>query len=250
MLHHQKTPLTVARAPSPEAALAAVRQQFQAVEISVPRPAQEASWAALLSQNDLIVMGHGPAEGDPLDVEGLENRYVPELEQAFDSARRLGCWWVTIHFWLDSRFIPPPIRETKLALLDRVVEMAAAKGVSVHLENLSESWADLAEAFERIPELGLTLDLGHAQLLTDTNLSVSIIEGAGVRLRHLHLHDNHGGDDPAADLHLPPGRGVVPFERIFHKLKSVGYCGPATLELAPEQWRHARDWFRARWREA
>ena len=57
---------------------------------------------------------------------------------------------------------------------------------------------------EPIPELGLHLDIGHANLLLPQNSSDEIITAFRGRLRHVHLHDNKGG---SADLHLPLGCG-------------------------------------------
>lgn len=120
----------------------------------------------------------------------------------------------------------------------------------MNLENLSEPWTDLDPAFTRVVDLGLTLDVGHAQLLTRCNTAPELIERFHSRLRHLHLHDNHGGWRPADDLHLPPGRGVVPYPLIFRTLRQYGYEGTATLELAPDEWGPARAWVLDAWREA
>ena len=93
----------------------------------------------------------------------------------------------------------------------------------------------MAPIFDALPSLNLTLDLGHAQLLWDQNTSFGFIEKFPDRIRHIHLHDNLGGDSNTDDLHLPVGKGAVDFEGIFRKLNQIGYDGTMTLELKPAE---------------
>jgi len=53
----------------------------------------------------------------------------------------------------------------------------------------------------------MTLDLGHGELLCEENRSLGFIEKFPERIKHVHLHDNRGGNSPTDDLHLPPGEG-------------------------------------------
>ena len=61
-----------------------------------------------------------------------------------------------------------------------------------------------------MPQLGFHLDLGHANLMVETNSADELISAFGHRLRHVHLHDNKGG---ALDLHMPLGTGTLDFRR-------------------------------------
>jgi len=85
-----------------------------------------------------------------------------------------------------------------------------------------------------VPALGLTLDVGHANLGGSGNKSISIIEKLGKSIRHVHLHDNLGGQSQADDLHLPIGDGTVDFRAIMTSLGGIGYDGTLTLEVKPE----------------
>lgn len=86
------------------------------------------------------------------------------------------------------------------------------------------------------PSVGVCLDVGHAAVaasffgfdfLRECAVAASLV-------RHVHLHDNLGrpdlsdkGESRAAerlargvgDLHLPPGRGTIPLEDLFGKIK-------------------------------
>jgi len=53
-------------------------------------------------------------------------------------------------------------------------------------------------------------------------------------IRHVHLHDNLGGQLQADDLHLPVGGGSVDFRAIMTGLMNANYDGTITLEVKPE----------------
>ena len=123
----------------------------------------------------------------------------------------------------------------KIGFLKRLIERAGGRGITVCLENLSESADHLVEAFAAVPRLNLTLDLGHAELLSKENTSFGFLEKCPDRIRHIHLHDNHGGTSPDDDLHLPVGEGKIDFQKIFQRLHAVHYKGTMTLELRPNE---------------
>ena len=105
----------------------------------------------------------------------------------------------------------------------------------------------LGELFDPIPELGLHLDIGHANLQVPHNMTEDILKAYGDRLRHVHLHDNKGGDQ---DMHLPLGAGTVDLPRSMRALHSVGYDGTITLEVFTPDRHHltySRDVLRRVW---
>jgi hypothetical protein len=73
------------------------------------------------------------------------------------------------------------------------------------MENLSETAEDFEPVMDEVPDLGLTLDVGHANLDGAVNKSIAITEKFGNLIRHVHLHDNRGGQSKDDDLHLPIG---------------------------------------------
>jgi sugar phosphate isomerase/epimerase len=102
------------------------------------------------------------------------------------------------------------------------------------MENLSETAEDFEPVIDQVPDLGLTLDVGHANLGGSENKSIAIIEKFGRLIRHVHLHDNRGGQSKDDDLHLPIGTGTVDFPGIMAALLRAGYDGTMTLEVKPE----------------
>lgn len=178
---------------------------------------------------------HGPREGNPNDMETLEHVYLPKLRGILSLMPSLGMPLLTIHFWMDARFVSEACRVFKIHLLQRTVSWAVPLGIGVCLENLSERAGDLEEVLEAVPGLGLTLDLGHGELLSPVNTALEIIERYPGRIRHVHAHDNRGGTTSKDDLHLPVGSGIVPFGNLFRMLYLAGYRGSLTLELRPEE---------------
>ena len=120
------------------------------------------------------------------------------------------------------------------------------------IENLPgdfNSVEQLGELLDPLPELGLHLDIGDANLLVPFNTTESILKAYGTRLHHVHLHDNKGG---GADLHLPLGAGNVDVKGAIRALKNCGDDGTITLEVFTadrEYLRMSRDFLRRTWDE-
>jgi sugar phosphate isomerase/epimerase len=178
---------------------------------------------------------HGPREGDPNDVSSLKGDYLPHVLTILDTMPILNMKLLTLHLWMDGRFVKPDVISFKIDLLRMIIDRAEEKGIAVCLENLSEDSCDLAMAFKKLPLLNLTLDVGHAQLLREENTSLGFIRTFPDRIKHIHLHDNFGGNTVNDDLHLPLGEGIVDFARILNAVERIGYVGTATLEVKPHE---------------
>jgi sugar phosphate isomerase/epimerase len=180
---------------------------------------------------DFLLIAHGPFEGPPNDIDNLWNKYYPALLDTVDVARIMEIGFLTIHLWMDPRFVKAEvIKEKQRALLD-LFQYGRDNGVFVSLENLSETADDFARVLETLPDLGITLDVGHGQLLTHTNTSFGIVDRLMDSIKHLHFHDNRGGYGVKDDLHLPIGDGIVDFKGILKILLNKGYHHTLTLEL-------------------
>jgi sugar phosphate isomerase/epimerase len=188
----------------------------------------------------LYYLVHGPEEGDAWNPQALRMHLLPCIRSVVDCTRALGAHLVTIHFWLDARFIDQVIIEKKVPLLQEMAGYASGRGLQLCLENLSEQPDDLIPVFDAIDSLGMTLDIGHAQLLAVVNQSHGFVRRCRDRIRHVHVHDNRGGDHPSDDLHLPLGEGTIDFAAILGDLKQYGYDHTITLEVAPDHLRHGK----------
>jgi sugar phosphate isomerase/epimerase len=79
-----------------------------------------------------------------------------------------------------------------------------------------------------VPDLGFTLDIGHANIGKHQNSSFEYLRRFRDRLGHIHLSDNLGG---YGDLHLPLGAGIIDFARILQEVTNIGYDETITLEV-------------------
>lgn len=179
----------------------------------------------------LLLIAHGPVEGPPNDLENLWSKVRPALEDTVVTAAAMSIHFLTIHLWTDPRFVKQKVIDHKIVVLSDITAFAAEMGVKVGIENLSENADDLGRLLAGAPLLGITLDVGHGQLLTKTNTAFCIIEKLSEWIAHVHLHDNHGGSSASDDLHLPIGEGIIDFPSILEALLRKGYAGTATLEV-------------------
>jgi sugar phosphate isomerase/epimerase len=181
-----------------------------------------------------FLVAHGPDEGPPNDLENLWNKCYPALCKTIDVAAKIGIELLVVHLWMDRRFVRPAAREEKKRALRDLCDYGSARNVLICLENLSEDAEDLAVVLDAVPGLGITLDVGHGQLLSETNTSFHIIDELFPFIKHIHLHDNKGGRGVADDLHLAIGDGAVDFDGILHALIDKGFGGTMTLEVKKE----------------
>ncbi|HBI47389.1 MAG TPA: hypothetical protein DDX93_01500 [Smithella sp.] len=207
------------------------------VEISLNDPATVTGWIPQLREIKdkcgVSFLAHYPNEDNPLDVNVLQNKFLPRIKTLMDLSRRLDITKATIHFWIDQRWLPVNLIPGKLELLSRIVNYGNEYGITVCIENLSERAESFGPAFEAIPDLRMTLDIGHAQLLAKQNTSFRFIEDHFSRIAHLHVHDNRGGTSVKDDLHLPLGEGIVDYTAIIKSLIEKGYDSTITMEVKP-----------------
>jgi sugar phosphate isomerase/epimerase len=214
------------------------------VEISLDDPATVAGWIPqLLEIKDtygISFLAHYPNEDNPLDVDVLRNKFLPRIKTLMDLSRKLDITKATLHFWIDQRWAPADLIPGKLELLSRIVDYGNEYGITVCIENLSERSESFGPAFDAIPDLRMTLDIGHAQLLAQQNTSFRFIEEHFSRIAHLHVHDNRGGTSVKDDLHLPLGDGIVDYSAIIAALMKKGYDSTITMEVKPRDMSRTR----------
>ena len=210
---------------------------------------------AALEDKGMQIVGH-TAYYLPLcsPFETIRRACVEELKRCIATFAELGAPWMNLHPdrtapMHDRRFI---IEKNLQSLRELFVE-ARRFGVGLMIENLPGTFntvMQLSELMDPLPELGLHLDIGHANLLTDRNTTGDLLTAFGSRLRHVHLHDNKGG---SADLHLPLGAGTIEVAHYIDLLQAAGYDGTITLEVFSPDRHHleySRDVLRRQWDEA
>jgi sugar phosphate isomerase/epimerase len=224
-------------------------------------PPGAASWEvdvkavrAALQRHRMQVVGH-TAWYLPMAsaIPEIRKAAVAELRRCLEKFGEIGAEWMNIHPdrhtpWHDRRFYI----ERNLDSLRELLPDSQKTGVGLMIENLPgdyNSTPQLGELLDAMPELGLHLDIGHANLQVSYNTAEEILAAYGNRLRHVHLHDNKGGH---ADLHLPLGTGTVDLRRSVQALQACSYDRTITLEVFTPDPRHlmySRDLLRTTWNQ-
>ena len=179
----------------------------------------------------ITYIAHYPNEDDAFDAKILEEQFVPRMKRLFDLSGALGITKGTFHFWMDERYVSHEAASRKIELASEMVDSARNAGVILCIENLSERYYNFMPMFRDVPDLKMTLDIGHGQLLSRENTSFGFIENCFPWIEHVHVHDNRGGTSPKDDFHLPLGDGAVDYRRIFTLLKEKGYESTMTMEV-------------------
>ena len=203
-------------------------------------PPSAASWRvdpkairSVLDATGLHVVGHTAYYlpiASPFEL--LRQAAVAELRRCLELFAEVGAAWMNIH---PDRHAPMHdwefVLERNRQSLEELLPVSRQCGVGLMLENLPDGFnspAELAPLLDPLPEVGLHLDIGHANLKVVESTADALIRAYAPRLRHVHLHDNKGG---AADLHLPLGTGTVDVTRHIRTLRASGYDSTITLEV-------------------
>ncbi|MDZ4801280.1 MAG: sugar phosphate isomerase/epimerase family protein [Bryobacteraceae bacterium] len=208
----------------------------------------------LLASHNMTAVGH-TAYYLPFAsaFESVRCAAVDELRRCLDVFAEVGVKWMNLH---PDRHTPMHDRGfyigRNLQSIHELQQHAEDTGVGLMIENLPgdfNSAPQLGELLEAVPELGLHLDIGHANLIVPHNTTGEILHAWGSRLRHVHLHDNKGGH---ADLHLPLGAGTLDVRQSLKHLIDCGFDGTITLEVfTPDRhfFAYSRDVLRRMWDE-
>ena len=205
----------------------------------------------LLEDHKLHAVGHTPPYlpmASPF--ESLRKAAITEFQRCIEVFRALDVSWMNLH----PSIVPMHRRgfsvERNLESLNDLLPFARQSGVGLMIENVPGAFntaAQLGELMDPLPDLGLHLDIGHCNLMNPSNTEQEIVNAYAPRLRHVHLHDNRGGD---LDLHLPLGAGNIHLEDALRTLKHSGYDGTITLEVFagdPNQLLLSRDLLKRTW---
>jgi sugar phosphate isomerase/epimerase len=224
-------------------------------------PPKAASWKVdrglilqALERHRLGIVGH-TAFYLPLasGIEEIRRAALQELRRCVDVFAQVGARWMNLH---PDRHAPMHDRrffvQKNLETIGELLPYAVSKGIGLMIENLPGDFntaREIGELLDPFPELGLHLDIGHANLMVSHSTVPELLEAYGTRVRHVHLHDNKGG---GADLHLPLGTGTVDLRGAVRLLQKVGYDGTITLEVFtpdPHHLGYSRDLLQRVWSE-
>jgi len=155
-------------------------------------------------------------------------------------ANRIGAKRMTIHSGAGDK----PNRKTMVTKnfeiliqnLKEIVKFGGKYGIKIGLENsfglekLCRTSEDLLKVVSSVEQLGITFDIGHANLV---NLDpIKYFKKVKNFVINIHLHDNDGKID---DQHNVIGKGNINFKSFFKECKKLNYYGPFILEIFPHK---------------
>jgi sugar phosphate isomerase/epimerase len=172
---------------------------------------------------------------------------IQALTRTIDLARELRAKVITFHppSWLA--------REFRYYLWFRKVrdfqKELKTEGIFLAIENMPRIKLILPpyflNHFRRLIRLGMqrnlyfTLDITHMGTYGFDTVAAFLIFFKSGRLRNIHLSDYSLWRDKG---HLGIGRGELPIVRLLNTVRSLGYEGNITLEVAPHELPRTREW--------
>lgn len=205
-----------------------------------------------------ILPSHIWGDGDP---EGVRQRAAEEVKRTARAAAQFGVKIVNgftgSKIWKTVAMFPPvapamiedgyrDFAERWNPILDVCDEVGVKYALEVHPSEIAyDFWTAgrVLEAIGRRPAFGFNFDPSH--LYWQMVDPVSFIYEYADRIYHMHVKESIRTLDGRSGIlgsHLffgdwrrgwdfvSPGRGGVPFERIFRALNAIGYAGPASVE--------------------
>jgi sugar phosphate isomerase/epimerase len=207
----------------------------------------------LLLEAGLIYTVHAPLETNLMDLT-THNLQRDVLAASIRFASSIGAEVLVCHAGQrlglrDARYSFKEQLAAERSALREAGELAGKLGLTIAVENYYPElpivrgavydysvWpSELAEQISVVdhPAVGICLDVGHAALAAGVFGFDYVEECAAIAplVYHIHLHDNMMktnlmGEPPVSehpvyglgDLHLPPGRGIIPLKDVFRRV--------------------------------
>jgi L-ribulose-5-phosphate 3-epimerase len=145
-------------------------------------------------------------------------------------AARIGAKKTVLPFVDQSKMVNEEEKQTVREVLRRALPVAEQFGVELHLE-ADFGPAEFAEFLERIPHamLKVNWDSGNSSGLG--YVATEEFAAYGGRIGSVHIKDRYKKPDGGVETR-PLGMGSADFEDVFRAIRSVGYSGGLTLQVA------------------
>ena len=166
------------------------------------------------------------------------NASISEIFSAAEAAALLNVHYFVIHPGPEN---PAPVQtEDRLPRiqhvidsLDQIAKRCRELGTTCVLENklphlIFGNTSEILWILDGLKglEVGVCLDTGHASL--NRGEMTDLVQKLSGRLKMIHAHDNRG----FADDHLPPGEGVIDWQKLLNSLVETEFHGAFILEMA------------------
>lgn len=182
----------------------------------LPRYSQQHVEEIRNATKNFLVFGHFDFDINPFE-------YTKEIGENIEILEKLGIQKLTVHPYEKSNESFHGI----LDLLLQINKICEKNKIQLCVENNSSGTfsraSEFAKLIDKIPNAGMTLDIGHANKTSESELDL-FLKMLGPRIQHFHIHNNKGKID-----HLP-FENEDELKNILEKISSVNYGETATLE--------------------
>jgi sugar phosphate isomerase/epimerase len=165
-----------------------------------------------------------------------------DMMRAMRIADRIGASVLNVHPGIHGYFpreFWSRMKRLEMDVYEELSDFGGERGILVVAENLIQTNVHFEDTWNldgiialhdgwRAAGKGVNLDTGHAHQAGLTPAEAA--RRLGPRVKHLHLHDNHGGP---IDEHLPIGDGTIDWEPFFTALEEIDFQGFAVFEFGP-----------------
>jgi len=192
-----------------------------------------------LSKFNLTLMGHMPWYFQiAYPYEEVRKSVLKETERIIGVLPKFDIQKITLHpdpLPIQNRKLRNKVFQKTADSIKYINKLCNDNNITLSIENFTEeklSTDELKVLFEKIPELRMTLDIGHGNLdFKNGERIFNLINTFREKIIHCHVHDNRGKEDE----HLPIGAGYIDWPKVTKAIKNIGYDDTFTLEI------HAND---------
>jgi len=252
--------------PVPDEIIRFKRLGFDFAEIGIEEPSatpsilthQRKRILELLSANEMFAIGH-TAYWVQFGSSHVRARrgWIDEARTMIRTASQLKLELLNFHFYGklgrvgDTKESRDIFLDNFSTAMNELCRYGKSRRIGLMLENVpvgdygTGGLANYSHVMESVSDLNCHLDIAHAFIEGGMSRIEAYLKRFSPRLRHIHIHDNHG----ELDEHLPLGSGIIDFKKVVRWLKEIGYDMTITFEVftSYKDAVRSREYFRSLW---
>jgi L-ribulose-5-phosphate 3-epimerase len=152
------------------------------------------------------------------------------LRELIAIARRIGAVKIVLPFVDHARIVTEAEKQTVVSVLERMLPLAEEHQIELHLEaDLSPS--DFRAFLERLPHPSIRVNWDSGNSSGLGYQATEEFAAYGERIGSIHIKDRYRKPEGGVETR-PLGAGSADFHDVFRAIRSIGYSGGLTLQVA------------------
>jgi hexulose-6-phosphate isomerase len=152
------------------------------------------------------------------------------LHDLIPIATRIGANRIVLPFVDQSKIVTEAEKQTVIEVLQRALPVAEQHNVELHLE-ADFNPTDFAAFLARIPHASLKVNWDSGNSSGLGYIATEEFAAYGHRIGSIHIKDRYRKPEGRVDTR-PLGTGSANFDDVFRAIRSIGYTGGVTLQVA------------------